>query len=306
MKRLTASATARTLAVTGAGWALLSLGNGCGTAGSSAATLDDGGSSSGGSSSGATSSGGSSSGAGTSEDGGKLGDGGGAREAGDPGATSGVNLRTAGNYAILAMSGISTVPTSAITGDLGISPAAASYVTGFSLTSDSTNAFSTSPQVTGKIYASDYSSPTPANLTAAIGDMQLAFTDAAGRAPSFIEVGAGSIGGMTLAPGVYAWSTSLSIPTDVTLAGGATSVWIFQIAKTLTLSSATHVLLTGGALPQNVFWEVAGAVDLGTTAHFEGIVLTQTSATLETGASMNGRLLAQTAVNIAGSTIVQP
>ena len=72
------------------------------------------------------------------------------------------------------------------------------------------------------------------------------------------------------------------------------------------MSSAAKVLLAGGALPKNVFWQVAGLVDLGTTAHFEGVVLTQTSVTLRTGASINGRLLAQTAVNIDGSTVVAP
>jgi hypothetical protein len=217
-----------------------------------------------------------------------------------------VNLGAAGSYAILAKSGISTVPTSAVTGNLGVSPAAATSITGFSLTLDSTNVFSTSLQVTGKVYAADYAPPTPANLTAAVGDMQLAFADAAGRAPGVTELGAGNIGGMTLAPGVYKWGTGLLIPTDVTLSGSATDVWIFQIAQDLTMSSAAKILLAGGALPKNVFWQVSGLVDLGTTAHCEGVVLTQTAVTLRTGASINGRLLAQTAVNIDGSTVVEP
>ena len=217
-----------------------------------------------------------------------------------------VNLGNAGDYAILAKAGISTVPTSAITGNLGVSPAAATFITGFSLTADATDVFSTSPQVTGKVFAADYAVPTPSNLTRAVGDMELAFTDAAGRAPDFTELGAGDIGGMTLAAGVYKWGTGVLIPTDVTLAGNANEVWIFQIAKDLVMSSATHVALTGGALPKNVFWQVAGYVDIGTTAHFEGIVLTQTSVTLRTGASINGRLLAQTAVTIDGNAIVQP
>lgn len=72
------------------------------------------------------------------------------------------------------------------------------------------------------------------------------------------------------------------------------------------MSSAANVLLAGGALPKNVFWQVAGLVDLGTTAHCEGVILTQTSVTLRTGASINGRLPAQTAVNIDGSTVVEP
>ena len=115
------------------------------------------------------------------------------------GACNSTRPGTAKNYAILAESGISTVPTSAITGSLGISPAAATFITGFSLIVDSTNVFSTSPQVTGKVYAADYAVPTPSDLTTAIADMQLAFTDAAGRAPNVTELGAGSIGGMNLA-----------------------------------------------------------------------------------------------------------
>jgi hypothetical protein len=217
-----------------------------------------------------------------------------------------VNLGAAGHYVILAKSGISTVPTSAVTGDIGVSPAAATYITGFSLTADATKVFSTSKQVIGKVYASNYAVPTPSNLTTAVGDMMTAFTDAAGRAPDVTELGAGDIGGMTLTPGVYKWSSSLDIPTDITLAGGPTDVWIFQIAKKLTMSSATQVSLTGGALSKNVFWEVADSVNLGTTSHFGGIILSMTSVALESGASIDGRILAQTAVTIADSAVVEP
>ena len=215
-------------------------------------------------------------------------------------------LGTAGDFVILAKSGISTVPTSAVTGDMGVSPAAATYITGFSLTADSTNVFSSSPQVTGKVYAANYAAPTPSNMTTAVSDMQLAFTDAASRAPDVTELGAGDIGGMTLDAGVYKWGTGPLIPTDVTLDGSATDVWIFQIAKNLTMSSAKKIVLTGGALPKNVFWQVSGKVTLGTTAHFAGVVLCQTSITLKTGASIDGRLLAQTAVVLDASTVVEP
>jgi hypothetical protein len=217
-----------------------------------------------------------------------------------------VQLGASGDYVLLAMSGISTVPASAITGDIAVSPGAATLITGFSLTIDSAGAFATSAQITGHVFAADYAVPTPANLTAAISDMQLAFTDAAGRAPDVTELGAGDVGGMTLPHGVYAWGTGLSIPTDLTLAGSATDVWIFQIAQDLTIANGVRVSLTGGALPQNVFWQVAGRVELGTTAHCEGIVLTQTAATLGTGASVVGRLLAQTAVSLDASTVVEP
>ncbi|MCB9625741.1 MAG: DUF3494 domain-containing protein [Sandaracinaceae bacterium] len=217
-----------------------------------------------------------------------------------------VNLGSAGNFVILGKSGISTVPTSAVTGNVGLSPAAASFITGFSLTADATNVFSTAPQVTGSVFAANYAAPTPTNLTTAVGDMERAFTDAAGRAPDVTELGAGNIGGMSLGRGVYKWSSGLLIPTDVTLTGSATDVWIFQVAQDLTMSSGARVVLAGGALASNVFWQVAGLVDLGTTAHCEGVVMTQTSITLGTGASINGRLLAQTAVDIRGATVAQP
>jgi hypothetical protein len=236
----------------------------------------------------------------------ESGGGGDGAEGGGPLSPLPVDLGSSGSYVILAKAAISTVPTSSVTGNMGISPAAATYITGFSLTMDSTNEFSTSPQVTGDVYASDYAVPTPSNLTTAIGDMQTAFTDAAGRPAGVTELGAGNIGGMTLTAGVYKWSTALLIPTDVVLTGSATDVWIFQIAKKLTVSNGTSVDLAGGALAKNVFWQVGDSVTLGTTSHFEGVILGQTKIALETGASITGRLLAQTAVNIESSTVVQP
>jgi len=232
-----------------------------------------------------------------------------------PGAGSGtggghgpapVVLGSAGNYVILAKSATSNVPTSAITGNIGLSPAAASFITGLSLSLPAGGASATSAQVTGSIYASDYAVPTPSNLTTAIGDMQTAYVDAAGRpTPDHTELSAGNIGGLTLPAGLYKWSNTVTIPTDVTLQGGANDVWIFQIAGGVTQSAAAKVILTGGAQAKNVFWQVFGVVDIGTTAHMAGEVLSQTSITLHTGASANGRLLAQTAVTLAGNAVVQ-
>jgi len=156
-----------------------------------------------------------------------------------------VALGTAGNYAILAQSAISTVPTSAITGNLGLSPAAASFITGFSLTLPAGGAFSSSTQVTGNVYAADYAVPTPVDLTTAIGDMHTAYTDAAGRVtPDYTELGSGQIGGLTLPPGLYKWSNTVSIGSDVTLNGSATDVWIFQVAGGVTQASAPPVSTT--------------------------------------------------------------
>jgi hypothetical protein len=220
-----------------------------------------------------------------------------------------LNLGTAANYVVLAKSGISTVPPSAVTGDLAVSPIASTAITGFSLILDSSGQFSTSSQVTGKVYAPDYASPTPVNLTAAIGDMQTAYTDAAGRTlPDYTELGSGNIGGMTLAPGLYKWSTDVTILADVTLSGSPTSVWIFQIAGDVTAASATTVILSGGAQADNIFWQVAGGVGvvLGTTSQFEGNILAEAGINLQTGASITGRLLAQTAVTLEANTITVP
>jgi hypothetical protein len=169
---------------------------------------------------------------------------------------------------------------------------------------DSYNEFATSSIVTGKIYAADYASPTPTKMTTAVSDMEIAYTDAAGRTnPAATELGAGNIDGMTLAPGLYKWGTGITIPIGVTLSGGANDVWIFQIAQDLTVGNAAIVTLSGGAQAKNVFWQVAGETTLGTTSQFKGNILCQTAIVLNTGATLNGRALAQTAVTLDANSV---
>ena len=220
-----------------------------------------------------------------------------------------VLLGTSGNFAILAKTGISTVPNSIITGNIGVSPAAATYLTGFTLSADPTNVFATSTQVVGggQVYASSYAVPTPTSLTTAVLDMQTAYTDAAGRpTPDFVNLGSGSIGGLTLTPGLYNWGSTVNIPTDITISGGPDDVWIFQMSGDLVMSAAKRITLSGGAQAKNIFWQVAGQVVIGTTAHFEGIILSQTAIALQTGATMNGRALAQSMVSLESATVTQP
>lgn len=218
-----------------------------------------------------------------------------------------VDLGTAGDFVILAKSGVSTTGVTAVVGDIGLSPAAATFITGFGLIMDSTNTFSTSSLVTGKIYAADYTPPTPSKMTTAVGDMETAYTDAAGRVLSdYTELGAGNIDGMTLIPGLYNWSTDVSIPIGVTLSGGANDVWIFQIAGNLTVGNGAIVTLSGGAQAKNIYWQVAGQATLGTTSQFKGNILCSTSIALQTGAQMNGRTLAQTAVTLDATAITAP
>ena len=219
-----------------------------------------------------------------------------------------VNLGTAGNFVILAKTGVSTTGTTAVVGDVGASPVAATYLTGFSLIADATNTFSRSLYVTGKLYAADYATPTPAVMTTAISDMETAFTDAAGRTtPDFTELGAGDISGQTLVPGLYKWGTGVLITNaGVTLSGGPEDVFIFQIAGNLTVNNSAMVTLIGGAQAKNVFWQVSGQATLGTAADFKGIILSQTLISLNTGAKMNGRALAQTAVTLNATAITAP
>lgn len=217
-----------------------------------------------------------------------------------------INLATAGNFAVLTKTGISTTGSTVVVGDIGVSPAPASYITGFALMLPAAGAFSTSAEVTGKVYASDYATPTPANLTTAVLDMQNAYTDGMSRAPGTTELGAGNIGGLTLAPGVYNWGTGVTIPSNITLSGGAQDVWIFQIAQGLTVSSGVQIILSGGAQASNIFWVVAGQTSIGTTAVFNGTILDQTAIVLNTGAQLNGRALAQTAVTLDSNAVTAP
>ena len=215
-----------------------------------------------------------------------------------------VDLGGASNYVILAKTAINNSSTSAIEGDLGLSPAATSYITGLSLT-DSTG-YATSAQVTGNVYAADMADPTPITLTSAVNDMITAYDDAAGRpTPDFVELGTGNIGGMTLTSGLYKWTSTVTIPTDVTLTGSADDIWIFQIAGDLTQSSAINVVLSGGAQAKNVFWQISGEATFGANSHFEGNILSMTGITFQTGASINGRALAQTAVILDANAVTK-
>lgn len=218
------------------------------------------------------------------------------------------DLGSAANYVILAKTGISTTGTTDITGDVGVSPAGYTSLTGFSQTpNDNSAASSTSSYVTGNIYASDYAVPTPATMTTAIGDMETAYTTAAGLTvpAATTELGAGQIGGLTIVPGLYKWGTGVLINSDVTLSGSGTSSWVFQIAQDLTVENGVQVILAG-ALPENIVWQVGSNAVLGTTSVFAGTLMTGTGIAVGNGAAVNGRLFAQTAVTLDANAVTQP
>ncbi|MDD3721461.1 MAG: ice-binding family protein [Lutibacter sp.] len=222
--------------------------------------------------------------------------------------TPAVDLGTAGNYVILAESGISTTGTTSVVGDMGIFPAEATYITGFDLILTAGAAYATSSLVTGKIYAPSYAVPTPANLNTAINDMHTAFTTGNGLAAGTTELLAGNLNGQTLAAGVYKWGTGLSITNGITLDGGGDScaMFVFQIAQDLTVGDGAIITLTNGAKAENIYWLVTGQAVLGTTVQFQGNILSKTLISLNTGATINGRLLAQTAVTLDANSVVKP
>jgi hypothetical protein len=230
-----------------------------------------------------------------------------------------VNLLSAGNFVILAKTAITDVPASAITGNIGVSPTSGTAI----------GVLCTEMVGTGKIFAVDAgyalpgfaacSMPGPgANKTLvdnAVLDMGTARAEAAGRTnPDATELGAGVIGGLNLAPGLYKWSTNVSIPTDVTLTGGASDVWVFQIAGDLSIAAGgsvpagIKVILAGGAKASNVFWQVGGptGATLGTFSTFNGIILSAKQVIVNTGAVVNGRLYADSQVTLQQNPVTQP
>jgi hypothetical protein len=221
-----------------------------------------------------------------------------------------VDLGMACDYAIFADTGIAnaTAP-AAITGNMGVGPGVTSTaITGpWALNLPAGSAYSTSDQVVGKVYAFDYAPPTPSNVTTTSTDMLAAYNDAAGRmSPDGIGLGGGSLDGLIITPGLYRWNTdvTLSVGATVTLFGGPADVWIFQITGTLATGANSNISLTGGAQASNVFWQVAGSsVAMGANSHFEGTVLAKYAINLVNQASVTGRLLAQTAVNLDENTI---
>lgn len=217
-------------------------------------------------------------------------------------AQSAVILGTTAPFAILAGTAISDVPASVITGNVGLSPAAGTNITGL-----------TQAQVAGTTYSVDGTGPpgtvnNPGLLTTAKNDLITAYNDAAGRTPVTPLAGGLLVG--TLTPGVYSLSGPPSnLVTTVTLDAGGdpNAVFIFQASSTLITSPGSSVILAGGAQACNVFWQVTSSATLDTTTHFIGTIMALTSATLNTGATLNGRVLARNgAVSLDHNTITVP
>jgi uncharacterized protein (TIGR03437 family) len=194
------------------------------------------------------------------------------------------------NFAVLSGSAINNSGPSSITGDIGVSPGAS--VTGFP-----------PGTLTGTIYAGD------AAAAQGILDLSAAYTNAVSRLLGAVPV-AGDLGGQTFTAGLYNSVSSLSITSgNLTLdaKGDPNAVFIFQMATTLTTAAGSQIVLAGGASASNVFWQVGTSATLGANSVLSGSILAIQSISLNTGAAVNGRLLAENgAITLASNIIASP
>lgn len=226
---------------------------------------------------------------------------------------SSTDLTAAGSYVLLAKTGITNVTGSLITGGhVAVSPGAAASITGFTMVppvpdAGTVSATSIAVASPGRIYASNFAVPTPTNLTSAVLDMEAAYTDAASRTnPAKLNLMDGILQGQTLAPGLYTWGTGVTMPSNLTFAGGASDVWILQIASTLDVSANMRVILSGDAQAKNIYWQVAGQVTIHADAHFEGILLAKTAVNVQNKASMKSRVYAQSMIALDNNAVTAP
>lgn len=207
-----------------------------------------------------------------------------------PKLTSGpapVDLGSAGTFAVLAGSTVTSTGATTVNGDLGVSPGTA--VNGFP-----------PGTVNGTQHVGD-----PIAAQAQL-DLTTAYNDAAGRTVDAVTI-AGNIGGQTLPPGLYKSTSSVAISSgDLTLdaQGDENAVFIFQVASTLTTTAGRQVILSGGAQASNIFWQIGSSATLGTTTVFKGTIMAAEAITLTTGATLDGRALARTAAVTLDANII--
>jgi uncharacterized repeat protein (TIGR01451 family) len=193
-------------------------------------------------------------------------------------------------FSVLAGAGVTNTGYSTVNnGNLGVSPGSA--VTGFPPGS-----------VSGAIYTGAGSLAGTAQ-----GELTTAYNDALSRT-GFTTV-AGNLDGQTLTPGLYKSTSTLGLGVGgiLYLTGAANSVFIFQVGSALNMGTGSQVILSGGVTAANIFWQVGSSATIGTTAIFNGTILAYASITVNTGAAMNGRALAQTGtVTLDTNTMVNP
>ena len=201
------------------------------------------------------------------------------------------------SFAVLSYAGITTTGGGTITGNIGATPIAGS---GIGVPQS---------QVVGTIYETVAGGPAgavvnPTLLTAVMGDLAIAYNDAAGRTPiptgTYLNPGVSystgyDMGGKTLVAGLYKFTSDAYIESDVTLTGSATDVWIFQLSAQLIVANNVHVILAGGARADHVYWQVGTQATIGTGASFKGTIMAQTAVVMNSTSAIEGSAFSVTA-----------
>lgn len=202
-------------------------------------------------------------------------------------STKGLDLGIAKSFSVMAYTSITSAPTSNIAGKVGLKPGVRALIT-----------LNPATEVSGgssQIYAGDDVGDPQNYITMAREDLIAAYRDAAGRTPDKDKLDAykGNLGGKILPPGVYHWSNGASIPSDFSLEGNDSDVWIFQVDGDLDVAESIHTNLSGGAIPSNVYWQVSGKVTLGANSIIQGTVMDQLTFELKPNAQIVGRALSK-------------
>jgi hypothetical protein len=212
-----------------------------------------------------------------------------------------VDIGSAADFVVLTKTGLANTGPSVYSGNIGASPITGAAITGLACAE---------VEFPGTVYTTNGAGPAaPCNttdaprLTTAVADMTAAKNNANGRAADYTAVGGGVIGNTTFAPGVYKWTTAVSVPADMTISGGEDDVWIFQVDGAFALGTGFRMNLAGGAQSKNIFWQIDGAITFAANSHFSGVLLAEVGITAAAGVTMDGRILTQTAVTATALSI---
>lgn len=209
------------------------------------------------------------------------------------------DLAQAKSFSMMAYISISSAPGSTITGKVGLKPGVRSLIV-----------LNPQGEVFGggrDIYAGDDTGERQTYITTARQDLIAAYRDAAGRIPDQdkIEIYAGDLGGKVLTAGIYHWSNGVKIPSDITLEGDESSVWIFQIKGNFEMAPNVRINLSAGALAKNIYWQISGRVILEENSYSVGNFMNQLTFTAKSNAQVLGRILCKNGKIILSQNVIK-
>ena len=211
---------------------------------------------------------------------------------------NGLKLGESSDFAILAYASITSAPSSSIDGKVGLFPGTRKQI-----------ALDTTEVIGGaaEIFGSDDETHPINLLSNAKVDMVSAYKDAIGLTPDEDKIGLydGKLSSKILSPGCYKWNEDLIILNDFTLEGSQDDVWIFKIPANLKVAKGVHLILSGGANPKNIFWQVAGSAILESSTDFAGTIISQQFVEMKNHSQLTGRAFAKNGYIILDHAIIK-